>query len=158
MSDEIRKKKNWILCVCPLCPCQLSVCRKLSLRYRSSVFLLSGFVECLRGLANCRHTRSIWLPLRWGRVAGSAFSVQIRKIHQTGCPWSDHAVTLTKLYSGSPLSYLGWTRRRSTLQAGLALEPVLGGNQPAQEPSGAAGDSWGHAASGVMGGWKHWAP
>lgn len=39
MSDEIRKKKNWILCVCSLCPCQLSVCRKLSLRYHCSVFL-----------------------------------------------------------------------------------------------------------------------
>lgn len=159
MSDEIRKKKKSNrLCACPLCPCQLSVCRKLSLRYRCSVFLPSGFAESLRGLANCRHTRSIWLPLRWGRVAGAAFSSQIRKIHQTECPWLDHFMTLTKLYSHGPLSCSGWTEGHSILQAGLAGERVLGGGQPAQEPPAAAGDTWGHAASGVRAGWKHWAP
>lgn len=127
MSDEIRKK-NWILCVCPLCPCQLSVCGKLFLCYHWSVFLLFSVAESLWGLSFCRHTGSIFY-----------------------------------LYTGAelqlfPLKYGKYIRvsviRPCSNQVAFSW-PL---NEPLQETPGGAGNSWGCASSGVMGGWRHWAP
>lgn len=111
--------------MCPSCPCQLRVSRKLSLRYHCSVFLLSSFVESLWGLANCRCTRSMWLLSHQGRVAGSVFSTRIRNIHQMECLWLNNAVALMKLYSHGPLSCSGWTGRHSIIQTGLPTIAVL---------------------------------
>lgn len=96
MSDGIRKK-NWIFCVCPLCPCQLSVCGKLSLCYHWSVFLLFSIAE------------SLWGPSS-GDTPGQTFTFTLGQscsfFHSNmentwECLWSDHA--LIKWHSSGPL-------------------------------------------------------
>lgn len=126
MSDEIRKK-NWILCVCPLCPCQLSVCGKLSLCYHCCVFLLFSTAESLGGLSFCRHTRSIFY-----------------------------------LYTGAemqlfPFKYGKYIRVSVIRSCSNQVTFFWSLNQTLQETPRDAGNSWGCAASGVMGEWRHWA-
>lgn len=127
MSDGIRKK-YWILCVCPLCPCQLSVYRKLFLCYHWSVFLLFSIAESLWGLSFFRPTRSVFylytgaelqlFPLKYGKY-----------------------IRVSVIRSCSNQVAFFW--------------PL---DQTLQESPRDAGNSWGCAGSEVMEGWRHWAP
>lgn len=112
--------------VCVLCVLASSVCVWKAVLLLSLV-CLSAFSYCWKPVRTfLLQTHQVnLLPLHWGRAA--AFPAQIWKIHQSVCDQ-------IKLWPSGIL---------------LAL------NQTLQETPRDAGNSWGCAGRGVMGGWRH---